>query len=331
MRAILADWLGRPIVWLGVAAALFLALAYTLYWRPRAALLGEIGRLREDASWYEKSIDARTSSVARLNAQAARMLGNTPNLVDARFRTALNTIADASGLGAIRVGSREPRAHSNPVGDTKLSGTLDSTLKKQIDFYTIEGELTAVGTYEQALRTVAMIQAQPWAHRTTSVSIRPEGDKERKRFELRLSVVTIFAPDLVPKNSLEPSRGLIDQATETLLAGIVQKDVFREPKPVVAQKPAPAPDPAPPGPPAPLPPKDPYADWRLTAVVGSGERQEAWLVNKETGQRLTLAAGGQVEGAVLVSAVGERAVFTVEGKRYEVKMGNAMDTRRALE
>lgn len=330
MRAILANWLSRPIVWLGVAAALLLTLAYGFYWRPRAALLNEIGQLKDDASWYEKNIDARTSSVARLNAQSARMLGNTPNLVDARFRTALNTIADASGLGAIRVSSREPRAHSNPVGDAKLSGTLDSTLKKQIDFYSIEGELTAVGTYEQALRTIAMIQAQPWAHRTTSVSLRPEGDKERQRFELRLSVVTIFAPDLVAKNSPEPSRGLIDQATEALLAGIVQKDVFRESKPQVAQKP-PTPDPAPPGPPPPPPPKDPYADWRLTAVVGAGERQEAWLVNKETGQRLTLAAGGQVEGAVLVSAIGERAVFTVEGKRYEVKMGNAMDTRRALE
>jgi hypothetical protein len=317
-------WWRRPILLAPIVIAGLVIAGYATVWQPRAAKLREIQGVRGDIAWYEESIQKRSASVARLNQQARGMLGKTPDLADARFRTALNTLADAAGLEAIRVTSREPKAQTNPVGDAKLNGTLDSLLKRQIDFYTIEGELVGVGSLEQVLRTIATIQAQPWAHRLTALALRPEGDKERTRFELRLSVATIFAPDLVPKDAPEPARGLPDQEAETILAGITKKNVFRERAARVVAAPEAASPEA-------VAARDPYADWRLTAVVRSGDRQEAWLVNRQTGQRLTLGAGGQVENAVLVSAEGEAAVFTLDGKRYEVRMGLGLDSRRVIE
>ena len=310
----------------GAAAAVVVAAGFSylyLYDGPRREIADRTRAQLAANKDLESQLRDQKRVEQGLKEVAATTLGVSPAEVQSRFRSALNDIAGQCGLGSVVVNSRNPTDVFNPAGNSRLSSPagLRTTLKKQRDFSVISGELEGKGSLEQVLRAVATVQAQPWVHRMDSFSIRPEG-REREVFALKVGVSTILMPDLAPKQAGETQVKAPEPSVA--LAAIVQKNMFREAPPVVAQAaPAAAPQAAPPA-----PPPIPYGDWKLTGVVESRLGVEAFMVNTKSGQRLALPPGSVVADARFVSGKGEAAVFEIAGQQYEVLNGQTLEQRR---
>ena len=324
----------RWIKWtIGGAAARGIGYAAlsAVYLGPRARLQAWLGYHRGEIAYYEGELARRQEVRDRLEAFAAGTLGGALDKADHRFRTSLTSIAEECGLSTIQVSSRQPVPALNPVvearlpaGDTGELRTLKNELKKKADFYAIGGELKASGTLEQVLRATAVVQAQPWVHRTDRFILKP--DKNGDRFDLQLGVVTLLAPDLAEGRTTDPVRMALADTAAAAWAPAVAKNVFKEPPP---EAPAPPVQVATTSAGA-LPPPPPYADWKLTGILESRLGVEALLVNVRSGQHVTLAAGASVVEARFVAGSGERAVFEIGGQRFEVANGQTLEQRRPL-
>ena len=310
----------------GAAAGILAAVGlgyYYLYASPRAAIEAKLAAQQSLNASYESELKDRKRLSDRLKALAATTLGPTAETADPRFRSALNEILSKNGLSGVTVNTRPPQEDPNPAGAApKFATALRGELKKQKDFFVISGDVEGKGTLEQALKAAAIIQNQPWVHRVESFSIRPEG-KERERFTLKMTVATMLMPDLAPKDLPEPQINGADEGEAKRWAAILEKNVFRAPSP----QPPVAAAPAPPGPAA-APPPPPYNDWKLTGLIESRLGLEAFLVNIKSGQKMALPVGSAVADARFVSGGGERAVFEIEGQRYEVSNGQTLEQRR---
>lgn len=322
-------------VWLKPAAAVLAlgagsAIGYwALYAKPRDVLLAQLSAQQAANQRFEEELRDRKKVADGLKAVAATTLGEKEDEVVAKFRTKLGEIAEKDcGLTGLSVNTRSPVDLMDPGGlAAKLINPvgLRNALKKQRDFSVIEGDITGHGSLEQVLKAAVMIEAQPWVHRVSSFSMKPEG-RERKSFELKMGVATILMPpDLAPKGAGDIPIKMLDEGAAKQWASIVEKNVFREPAPVEVAA-------APPPPTAPAaPPPPPYGDWKLTGVVESRLGIEAFLLNVKTQQRLTLPVGSAVADARFVSGAGEHAVFEISGQKYEVSNGQTLEQRRPTE
>jgi hypothetical protein len=318
---------GRRRVLTVAAAAGVLVGSYltyrAVYAGPRDHLLRRLGEDREAILAYEQALKETAKVTEGLKAMAARCLGSTPEKADATFRDDLFAVADRCGLRGVEVTTTAPQGMRNPAGDARLKSTLSRELRKQVDFQVITGSVKGQGTLEQAIRTAATIQAQPWAHRVESFSLKPLA-KDKDRFDLSLGVSTMILPDLAPRDFRPPDVAALGDSAAERWAALVRKNVFREPPPpppATAQAPE-----KPPSPPAP----SPYADWKLTGVVASRLGVEAWLVNTRSNERLTLSVGAALAEAKFLSGEGERAVFEIGGQKFEVVNGQTLDQRRPV-
>lgn len=321
--------LGLAISGIGAVAALSVGYAaYSrLYATPRAALMADWEAARQSIKTYEQRLKAAPGVLEGLKAAGANTLGDKQDTAEHRFRTTLNSIAEGCGLREIKVDNRDPLPVRNPAGQQKLSDRFARTLRAQVDFSVIKGTVRGIGTLDQVLRATAAISAQTWVHRVDGFSIKPVG-AERERYELRLSVATLFIPDLAPKSAPEPARVELTASAADAWRPIVEKNIFKVPAPVVvAAAPPPAPAPKQDTPP---PAPEPYSQWRLTGVVESPKGCEALLVNVKTNERSTLAVGGTLLDAVFESGAGERAVFRIAEERFEVVMGSTLDQRQPI-
>ena len=298
--------------------------ASRLYLSPAASLRTALRADRADIASFEQGLEGRNKVGSSLAAIAATTLGATEEEVDARLRNRLNEIAGGGGLTEVVVESNAPVPVRNPAGERIKSG-FGRTLRGQTDFRVVRGSVTGTGPLEKVMRALATFQSQPWVHRVESFSVKPVG-KERDRFELRVGVATLMMPDLLAQDAAPPPIATLSERDGSRWAAVVTKNVFKEPPapppapaPVVVQASAPA-----------APPPSPYAEWRLTGVVESRLGIEAWLRNSRSGQTVALPVGGEVASAKLVSAGGERAVFEIDGKRFEVTNGQALSERRPL-
>lgn len=298
-----------------VAVVLATALGYErFYAADRREALELLGQHEAAIRGYERALESESAVRAALGAFSATTLGSAEDKARARLRSALGQIAQTIGLEEIIATDASPQPVVSPaaLGSGRVGGAFGRLLRESPDFRMLSGRLSGVGTLEQVLRALAMVQAQPWAHRVTGFAIEPV-DTERNRFRLRADVVTLLAGPGGQTDSvgeLEPPRADAMRAAAQVLA----HNVFRVPKPVVAS-PAPAP--------APAPPRSPLADWKLTGVGGT-LRLHALLVNVRTGERAELAPGQQLEGAEFVSGAGEEAVFEIDGKRIVVRTGQML-------
>lgn len=281
-----------------------------LYASPRDALNTKISRQLEELHRYAGDAAAGDELAGRRSQFIATTLGGQVDEVQHKFRTRLTEIARTSGLveEEIKVSSGNPRLPANPAARRATKSWRD-LFRAHPDFAVMEGEVRGVGTLDDVLRTVATIQAQSWAHRVDSISLRPSVDGEM--FELRVGVRTVFLPGENPE-TLPPVQELPING-EMAWAGIVAKNVFREPKPTEAVAVAPSPPETSAGKPPP-----PYHEWRLVGVWDGANTLGVILVNTRTRRSRLLAPGDRVLGAKLISAAGERAQFDVDGKRYEL-------------
>ncbi len=294
-----------------------------LYGMPRAKLLDEIATLEEQNSSLEGAVAQIPDLRRRLREAARGALGGTPDQADHTLRTALAAVAGRVGLQGVSVVTDRPQARANPYTKARrTSSSLRRLLRDQRDFAVIGARVDGQGTLEQTMRLIAALQSQAWVARLTSFTIKPIGEA-RERFEITLRTQSLYVPDLVEEAHVEvvdPDPLLLAQ-----IEPVVMKNVFRydppepeAPAQVVVKAP-------PPPPPAPA-----WGEWKLTGIVQAREGVEAWVRNLRTGQWLTLRAGQSVLDARLLDAKGERAVFEIDGRQYEVFAGQTLAQRREI-
>ncbi len=303
------------------AVGVLWGLYYGMYARPMGRVQKELSAIITTNNDLNAAIKDRARVKEGLKEFAKTTLSSTADGADARFRSLLTEIAVSSGLAksSVQMNTTHAERVMNPGGTSKLTSKLKDELKKRTDFWAIKGDLTGVGPLEATLRTMAAVKAQPWAHRIESFSIKPE-DKERTKFSLHMSVTTLIAPDLAPGDIPEPAIVPVADGGRGLWAGIVQKNVFKEPAPMVvaAAQPEAVNAPARPG----------WADWKLTGLVESRLGTEVFLVNTKNGQRMNLAVGSAVSDARFLGGAGEKALFEIGGEKFEVFNGQTLEQRR---
>lgn len=312
------------IVGIATAAGLLVTAVWAadrLYFASAAELRVKLTDDRDAIRALEGAVEEARAQEAALAALVATTLGTTEEQVDAALRDRLNAVAAAAGLSAIQVQTIRPVAQANPAAKV-VKGDFAKPLRGQTDFWVVRGDVSAEGSLDQALRALASLKEQPWAHRVESFSIKPL-DKDRQRFELRAGVATMIMPDLVPEGFTPPPPVALSDEAQVMLEPIAARNVFKQP-PEEARVAATEPRP----PPKPPTPPSPYLDWKLTGIVQVGATTEAWLHNTKSNEKVAITAGGRVVDAVLLAAADERAVFEIGGKKYEVFNGQTLEQRR---
>jgi hypothetical protein len=317
----LPAWI-KPVGALIATGGALVAAFYYMYARPMGRISSELNTVIATNNELNAAIKDRPRVRQALKDFGATTIAATVDGADARFRSLLSEIAVTSGLSksSVQINTSRPERVLNPGGTSKLTTRLKDDLKKQMDFLALNGTITGTGSLEASLRTLATLRAQPWVHRIESFSLKPE-DKDRQRFALTVELVTLIAPDLAPANLPEPAIIPVPDGGRSTWAGIVQKNVFREPPPVVVATQPSTPPPA-------TPVRPPWSDWKLTGLVESRLGTEVFLINTRDGQRLTLAVGSAVSEARFLGGQGERAYFEIGGERFEVFNGQTLEQRR---
>ncbi len=324
-----APWIKLGAVVLVVSVA---ALGYRqVYALPRASLLDQIESARKNAKAIEKDLRGEFDTAARLRSAGESTLGSKFDAVSARFRDGLARIAESQQLANVTVDHGEPQAALSPLLSVRgVQSSLKTGLRKPADFGVLRGNLKGVGTLDQVLRTLDLAQAQPWLHRVEGFTIKP-ANKDRDRFELRLEVATLYAPELSTGTVPEPSLAAAPAGRSMMRDAILSKVAFRRPG-AVMPVPAPVAVASPPDTPTPPPAQRfaPYEDWRLVGVLRGGHGQEAFFLNIKTGERTTVQQGGALLDAVFVGGEAGRAIIDIGGTRFEVTNGETLAARKPL-
>jgi hypothetical protein len=330
-----------PVVKFGAVATLLLVIGVASWWyvyeKPRRKIMAQITAVRVDAARFEEALLDEFGAERSMREFAAKTLGGPQDVVDHRFRTLLTRVAGESGLERVVVDQGQPVAQRNPALSS-LPSAVRSRVRSTPDFFVIRGSLRGEGGLEQVLRTLAQVREQTWVHRVEGFAIRPT-PRNPDRFTLRVEVATAYAPDLVAKLDNEPSPSVTPGRIESEQAwrGVLAKNVFREPPPPPAPEApsqpvvtvAAATPEQPPAPPPVVAP--PYDEWRLTGIVKSSRGVEAMLVNSRSNERLTVLSGGAVLNAKLLEAGGERALFEIDGQKFEVMVGQTLGMRKMVQ
>ncbi len=315
----------------GVAAAVVAYTAYVqMYGGSAGVLSGEIARARGSVSELSRRVDDHVRVRRQLKAIGAATLSGEFDKAEHRWRSALSRIAEDCGLVGVTFNNAGPRPHKSPVLEAKVPSSLKRLIQDRgADFEVITGTLKGSGSLEAVLKTIAIARAQPWVHRVVGFTIEPEG-QNGSRFGLTLVVETLFLPDLAPKDLGDPVVAAGPPEVEAIWRAIAQRNPFREPPaPVVVQR-GPEPDPAPVAPTPPVSTGPGYDEWRVTGVVVGRAGVEVWLVNARTQERTVLTPGTRVLDAVFVEGAGERAVFEIDGQKFEVTNGQTLGARRPI-
>ena len=323
----------RLLVWTGggvIVIAVLAVMAHVVILGPAGEKRSQIERARSVARQLGEQIDGMSGSSERLRAIGATMLAGDRDLLEHRLRAGLSELATGAGLGEVVVTSTPPRAMENPAARVRMSGgfsELRRRLRSSPDFYVVRGRVQGIGSLESALSALASLEAQPWVHRVEGVTIRPAG-QARELVEFKADYAVAMAPDLASReaSTAAPEIVPVGEAGAAGVARVSERGLFRvpprAPEPVVEVVRAPDP--------APKPKPKPYQDWRLAGVMG-GSRVEAVLVHAGSGRSRVLEAGDEVLGAVFEGGSGERAVFRIDGARFEVFLGKSLADRRELE
>ena len=317
----------RPIQF-ALIALVVLAVGFYLYNRwystPIAKERERMAQINAQIRAFGDATDAQYAARKTLKEIASTTLGKNDDVVKHRFRSLLSAVGEEAGLSNVVVEHGQARAVENPASGERIETNIRRSLRERADFLVLRGQLVGIGPLEATIRAIAGAKAQPWVHRVEGFSIKP-ADKERTRYEVRVDVATILLPDLASDKQEPVLASLADLGTSG--SGIVDKSVFKRPPPPAAE---PDPKPTQTASKPRAKPKPPYDDWRLTAIITGGPSLEAFMVNTKTNERRVLSEGGEVLGAKLVEAAGERAIFELDGTLYEVLNGQTLAARRPL-
>jgi len=176
------------------------------------------------------------------------------------------------------------------------------------DFVQISGSLRGVGTFEQVVRFIHRLDAEPWLKRIEVLRIQPEG--RRVSLSMRLSTVFMLG--------VEPDGELIESNPSWPLeryGDLVASNPFLTPKKAVK-----------PAPPAPVPvPIDPRSQWKLTSIIDGPDGVEAWFSNIATQETAILTPGESLVGCVLDGADLDIARFRSNSETFRILIGFTLD------
>ena len=314
-----------------IAAGIVVIAAYLsygkLYAGPRDELKSKLAGFESRDRSYEKILSKQLEVRQGLKAIAATTLGKSDDVVEHRFRSLLEQIAVEAGLEKVVVNNSAPSLVGSPTTPARVFEFKSREMRRQPDFAVVRGTVQGEGTLDQVLHAMAAVRVQPWIHRVSGFTLKPV-DKEKTRFAISIDVTTLHLRDLASDDQ-EPQRVWLDAEAGLAWASVVEKNVFRIPPPdqVVAAI----------DPPtavqrvdvAPLAP--PYGDWKMTGLIeASRSGVLAIMVNIRDGRELLLSPGGMVIDAKFIEGAGERAVFEIDGKMFEVFNGRTLAQRQPV-
>ncbi|MBL8763994.1 MAG: hypothetical protein JNM07_06975 [Phycisphaerae bacterium] len=285
-------------------------------------------QIRERSAVLER-IEADVAEASRhakdLAALSATTLGSSEETVASSARTALNEVMARIGLVEIETGTLSAAPIRNPAVEKLRTQIRSRTLRGTPDFYAVSATVKGRGTLEQVVRALATLEAQSWVHRIDGFSVSPKG-KDRSQVEIVVSLTTLFLPDLKAPARAGATWTAIGEEQFAPWRAIVDKNVFVRPPPApVAVAPVQAPQPPPPP-----PPSDPWADWRISAVVKGRSGPEVWVTNAKSKETITLGLGGTVLEGKVVGFGRESATFEIGNTLFEVSLGQTLAERRPV-
>lgn len=320
---------------LSVAAAAAVGIGcwwgWSAYSGRRRALDAEIVRYREGLDAREVELADAPRLRKRFDELADISLGASEEEANAVLRRALNEMAAHVGLRRAQVSTSTSRPQVNPATRSRLREFRAREVRERPDFHALSATLTGECSLEQAVRTIALLNAQPWVCRIDGVGLRVLG-RERESVDLSVTITGVFVRGGRSRSTDESAARIwspIDDAAIDPWRAIVAKNVFREPpappRPPDRERPVVE---APPPPPPPAAPS--LADWRITAVVQSPSGPELWIVNTRSGETRTLAPGAEVLGATFVTGSGEVARIRIGEDVFEVRLGSTLAERKSV-
>lgn len=312
---------------LGIAALAIVAYAMyaavdAFYLAPRAELRDDIDRSEGILEQFRSERSKHRELREQLQSIADRSLGSDEETVETTLRARLNRAAEEIGLADRTVTTSGGRVYGSPAARAM---SRSNPFRDTPDYAELGGSISGRGTLEQAISMVHRIEAAPWNKRISSVSLDPRDDGAR--FEVTVRLTTMYLPGMAPGNHVEHAS--YDGSGFARYASLVEAQPFRVPP-----KPAPPPEQssqeeqAPPRPPAP-PPYD-YGQWSLTMLTETSRGWEAWMINRSTGDRRTLAIGDSIENAEFVAASPDAAEFELEDSRFLIEVGATLADGRPV-
>lgn len=312
--------------------------ANTMYLAPRKKVLSDIAAVQGGIASLESQLAGKREVDARAERAVARTLAIQEDALSARLRDGLARLAEQNGLAGVVVDHGKPQDVSNPLLDVKgIDSAIKRELRNSADFASVRATLKGSGTLEQVSKAIAQAQVQPWIARVEGVTIRPIG-KNRERFDLKMDIVTLLAPDFAKRIKgvpVEPDPVMVALGpdAERAAVALAQRNLFKAPP--VPREEAVQPNVivqgSSPGSETPRPqPFAAYEEWRLAGVAEGRDGSEAFFVNVKSGVKMTLQQGGQLLDAVFVGGQGEQILLDIGGKRFEVRMGDTLAARRPV-
>jgi hypothetical protein len=277
-----------------------------IYFNRRAALAERIAQLSGDVQKCRTGLDDHARVVAALRQYADRTLGGDLETVDHRLRSRLNRIGEEVGIAGLTVGTGRSRKLQSPA-KSQFSIRGQRALREELDGVEVEGWISGRGAFEQVLRLVHRVEAEPWLKRVHQVRVQPK--ENGKLYEVSLRLNTLYLPDRAPQ---EAAGGPYDPSGFDAYASLVKRDPFRIPA---------APAPQPPLAARAVKPPFPYHQWVLTGVASARDGTEVWLLNRATGESRRLSAGEALQGLTLMSASGDTAEFRFKDETFTVVVG----------
>lgn len=308
----------------GVAAAwLVWSAANRVYFTPRRELLDHIESGKKEIARREEVVSHVIDQRRKARDVAARTLGATSEETVSTLRARLNTIGHSVGLADLRVSTTSARQSGVPASSAYSTRDVAwKALTRVPDFYTVGAEISGQGTFEQAIRSLEMITAEPYIKRIERFTLRPRRGGEV--VDVSISLSTVIIPDADPPALPDP-----DDSLESMYASLASKNVFRAPPP----PPAPVknePKPQAVAQTAPPPPPVPYGDWVVTGIVWIDQKPEVWLKNSKTNESKQLHSGDRILEAQVEEITLTQAVVSIEGSKFSVEIGQSLGDRRPV-
>ncbi|MCI0630870.1 MAG: hypothetical protein L0Y44_09485 [Phycisphaerales bacterium] len=307
------------IIIIAVAAIASMWLVYRVaggaYFAPRARLLKQINDDSKQLEVYRNAEEDFARVKVEIQQRVNRTLGGNRATVDHRLRTRLNRLAEHVGIEKSVDTAPVVKPRESPA-KAKFVGAGSRELRDEIDFVEVEGWVSGTATFEQALRLVAFIDADPWIKRIDRLRLVPKDNGER--FEVYIGLTTVFLPGREPDSLQlpEPDAG----AAAARLSKLVAANPFRVPPAVPAQAQAVAQAPA----------AFAYETWFVTGVARGPGGIEVWLLNHQTREARCLAIGESLHEAALLAADNDAAHFRIGQQKFFVTVGKSFGDRVAV-
>ncbi|MEO0512611.1 MAG: hypothetical protein AAF108_06905 [Planctomycetota bacterium] len=304
-------------------------LGWSKWFVPRGEVREQIETFEENAGLWAESLKQRRPIEDALQTFGGRMLGGEEDLVRHRLRLLLGDIA--GGLSGVVVDDRSARPITNPAVEARA--TEFRSMRGSLDALEMRATLVGTGPLGDVLGVLASVQSQPWVHGIGAVTLRRSGS-EGEELELRVELVTLFAPDLFDKKVVDAEAGTVGVSPTTdrafaAVARLMTESRFFPPSTatpaVVDASPTPAPVTPPPA------RVDPRTMWRIVGLTRAAEGERVLLRHESTGESRVLAPGQSIHGLEFRAKRRGEAIFQEAGSAVVVPLSSTLSQARADE